>query len=456
MSNAAIDFVTRKRGAGAWLPDYQGHEWVGGELPTELVRWAHPGRHLVELDEQGGFEASERLLERYLKNRPWLAPERDLIFLTDLHADEDAMWRSLVASGGIAKTGPEREDFELTEAGRDATIVIGGDLFDKGPANLPLLCGLGALREKGADLVMLTGNHDIRTYMGIASLGSDDPRHAHLLVRMGKKAVTLFKEVFEAHVAGGRKGRPMSDDAVRRRLYPSESWFESFPKVAEGWIPEARVKKELRRVREKMGELEARLREEGMSLDDLYRAVSKCHQIFIEEQGEFRWLFESMQVGFRSGSILFMHAGVDDTFARWVRTGGIDQVNRDFRRMLHEQPLELYNGPLGNGFRTKYRDLDFPLTEAGLRDLRKAGIYAIAHGHRNVYQGQRLVVRRGLLHFECDTSVDSGTRKLEGLKGAGASATRFNTDGSVVAVSTDHRFARIFDPAQYGGLVTRV
>jgi amphi-Trp domain-containing protein len=67
------------------------------------------------------------------------------------------------------------------------------------------------------------------------------------------------------------------------------------------------------------------------------------------------------------------------------------------------------------------------------------------HGHRNIPRGQRLVLRNGLLNFECDTTVDVNTRQLLGLQGEGGSATIVSPDGTVTGISTDYPYAKSFD-----------
>jgi hypothetical protein len=88
-----------------------------------------------------------------------------------------------------------------------------------------------------------------------------------------------------------------------------------------------------------------------------------------------------------------------------------------------------------------------PLTERGASALRAAGVYAIVHGHKNILRGQRLVLREGVLNFECDASIDENTRMLEGLEGPGAAVTVFRPDARILAVSTDYPYVKVFDPA---------
>ncbi|MGD8618781.1 MAG: metallophosphoesterase, partial [Gammaproteobacteria bacterium] len=77
---------------------------------------------------------------------------------------------SLVASGGIEKTGKRDEAFRLTDAGRSALFILAGDCFDKGPENLRLLRILRLLMDQGACMHVLAGNHDVRTLLGMRSV----------------------------------------------------------------------------------------------------------------------------------------------------------------------------------------------------------------------------------------------------------------------------------------------
>ena len=61
----------------------------------------------------------------------------------------------------------------------------------------------------------------------------------------------------------------------------------------------------------------------------------------------------------------------------------------------------------------------------------EAGMHAIVHGHRNVTRGQRIMLRVGLLHVECDTCVDANTRAQD-LAGR----------ASILALSAGTDFAR--------------
>lgn len=433
---------------------YHGAEHVGGRLPRSVEPWPKfGGRRTARMVDH--YDISREELVEHLQDRPFVWPRRRLLFFCDIHADADAFVRSLVASGGVAKTGPGDTDFVLTDEGQRSRFIIGGDCFDKGPNNLRLLDALRALKDKGADVDILAGNHDVRTLVGLACAGRKEPHLAHLFVRMGKKTMPLFKEVHERYCEPGEtSGR--SEKELHDLLFPPESWFEEFPKVASEWVNPIKMKKELRRIREKIADIDRACGKLGMTLGMVHAALEKCREIFLEPGGDYHWFFHEMKLCRRYGSLLFVHAGVDDVVADLLLREGEDGLNRRFKELMDTDLFVLYHGSIGNAFRTKYRDIDKPFTAAGVEKVHAAGIYAIVHGHRNILRGQRIKLRGGLLNFECDASVDANTRALEGLHGPGGAALIVRPDGSFLGVSTDYRHIKHFEITSASRMVTLV
>lgn len=428
------------------VPDYAGHEWVHGSLPRQATAWLSPDTASAS----GAYpdEASRTEVLNYLRKDTWAHPERTTILLSDVHADTDAFHRCLVASGGASKTGPGDADLALTDLGRDATFIIAGDCFDKGPENLRLLRAIKHLKDLGAEVVLLAGNHDVRAVVGMTSAGATDPRRAHLFVRMGKKSVPLFSELCRTYVDEASLDlSPEREAELMRHYYPDESWYRDFPAVAKGLIPDKKIAMELKRIREKTADFKAHCAAANLSIAHVDAAVRAFHQHFLQPGGDFSWFFAQMQLTHRAGSFLFVHAGVDDVIASRIKTEGHDGANRWYRQLFESKALfELYHGAVGNAFRTKYRETDRPLTPAGVADLREAGIHCIVHGHRNIQRGQRIIFRSGLLNIECDASVDINTRRVEGLDGPGGAATIFRPDGTILGVSTDYPAVKVFEP----------
>jgi hypothetical protein len=430
-----------------YLPVYQGKKWIGPTLPSQSEPWPL-GNQRSSGREKGQRSSTERLLSELLQNAAWRWPKRRLYFFSDLHADADAFIASLVASGGVKKTGERDQDLKLTHAGRKANFVIGGDCFDKGPSNLRLLRVIHHLIKLGARVRILAGNHDIRVKLGIASVGMEpDPRHDHFFIRMGSKAIPMLKEITEVYLQGkgALSGIPSSRDC-RRRLYPPKRWFKEFPELASWIMPDKRAAKEVKRLREKIDSFESDCKNAGLSLRQVYAAALKWQSLFLDPKGEFGWFFKRMRLAYRRGSFLFVHAGVDDRTAKLINRKGVKQLNRQFTEAAQDEFFEFYYGPLANTIRTKYRDVDMPLTRKGVELMHDADIHVIVHGHANRYHGQRIVLRKGMVNFECDATIDRSSREKEGLKGEGAAVTIFHPDRLVMGVSTDYPSIKVFDP----------
>ncbi|HLT35178.1 MAG TPA: metallophosphoesterase [Enhygromyxa sp.] len=447
MQSAKLAIRSRTSLLDDQVPRYQGAEFCEMPLPVTTEAWPKfEGPRLRDLANDHYDAATEQLRAR-IGDKPFVWPNRLMYFFSDIHADADAWRRSLIASGGVRWTGPGDDAYELTTEGEQATFVIAGDCFDKGPSNLRLLRAIRTLIDKGGQVEILAGNHDLRTLVGLAYLGRDEPRLAHLFVRMGKKTMPLFQEIRREYLTPDDRSA-LSEAELRELLFPREAWFQQFPRVARGLVPDKKIGKELARIREKMIELPRKCEQLGMGLAHIHRAAEKARELFLSPDGEFHWFFERMDVARRWGSFLLVHAGVDDVTARLLAEHNVSGVNTWFHRLLADDPFELYHGPVGNMFRTKYREIDHSFTELGVESMYEAGLYGIVHGHRNILRGQRVLMREGLLNFECDASVDCNTRKLEGLRGPGGAVVVFRPDAVALGISADHPHVKVFDAAR--------
>jgi hypothetical protein len=429
------------------LPRYHGQKWIAARLPQESQLWLL-GRHKSVRKERSNRGELGRELHKAIEGKAWLWPKRTVYFFSDLHADCDAFIASLVASGGFSKTGPRDKDFKLTRAGRKARFLIGGDCFDKGPSSLRLLRMIRMLMDAGADVELLAGNHDIRMLVGIRSLDLEpDPRTEHFFIRMGPKAVPFLKEISDEYLQGKKALQGIPDSRTcRRKLFPRKRWFREFPQLARWDMHEQQLQRELQRMQKKYDSFEKSCTRAGLSLRMVYAAARKWQVLFLHPRGEFHWFYQRMKAVHRERSFLFIHAGLDDRSAALIRDKGIRHVNRLFLEQVQQDLFDFYYGPVANIVRTKYRDADRPLTERGTRLLHKKGIHAIVHGHVNRYHGQRIMLRKGLLNFECDAMVDRNTRRREGLKGQGAAVTIFHPDRVVLGISTDYPYIKAFQP----------
>jgi len=273
-----------------------------------------------------------------------------------------------------------------------------------------------------------------------------DKYNEHFFIRTGLKIIPLIREIRDEYVTAQDMKQIPSAKECRKRLYPSSDWFDEFPDTAKDYIRPAQVKRELTRIQKKYERFENSCEKQGLSLRDVYAAVEKWKQLFLEPEGEFYWFFKRMRLSLKSGSLLFIHAGLDNVIAGKLFSGGVKELNREFRQALKRRPFIFYYGPLCNTIRTKYRDVDHPFSSHSARLLRRAGISAVIHGHRNLHNGQRIALRKSLLNFECDTTMDRHTRDKEGLKGCGAGVTIIEPKGHILAISSDYPYAKVFEP----------
>ena len=426
---------------------YQGTDWIAVKLPTDEEPWLQGNKQSLR-KRRSNCASSRQELVKLLERDQWIWPKRPVYFFGDPHADTDAMLASLVASGGIKKTGPEDNAFKLTKAGHKAHFIIGGDCFDKGPGNLRLLRMLKHLKNQEVSLRILAGNHDMRTLLGMQVVGHKRKlRNEHFFVRMGVKVIPLLKEINDEYLTGKHalKQIPGAREC-RRQLYPSKRWFDDFPRLAGSVMSPRGVELEMMRFRNKAESFDAQCEAAGLSLRQVYAAALKWQDLFLKPKGEFAWFFRSLRLVQRKGSFLFVHAGLDDRIADAISKQGVHHLNRQFREHLFGDPFAFYYGPVANSIRTKYREVDRPLSRHGATVAHSSGIHAIVHGHRNLYHGQRVSLRKGMIHFECDTTMDRNTRKKEGLPGIGAGVTIFQPEKLILGISNDYPSIKIFNP----------
>ncbi|ARU58787.1 metallophosphoesterase [Oleiphilus messinensis] len=432
------------------LPKYHGSKWIRRGLPTAAECWSLSEQHSAGKD---GTDTKhlKNSLHRAVSLHPWKWPKRQVFFIADAHADAEAFVASLVASGGVRKTGPNDCDFKLTKEGRKGLFVIGGDCLDKGPSNLKLLDAIRHLMVSEAEVKLLAGNHDMRLLMGLRALSlKRDPRTEHLFVRMGPKVLPLLREIKQRYLSDKHalKGMPGVNEC-REKIFPSENWFNEFPEAAAWLMPEKSIERELDRLRKKVDGFEQACSDAGLTLQEVYAAALKASELFLEKKGEYAWFFKKMQLTHQEGSFLFIHAGLDDRITSIIEEESIDYLNALFQQQVKHDLFEFYYGPLANTMRTKYRKVDMPLTCHGVDRAYRLGVHAIIHGHVNRTEGQRIMMREGMIHIEGDVTMDRNSRKKEGLKGYGMGVTIIHPKGQVIGISNDYPYAKIFEPGHY-------
>ncbi|WP_233270669.1 metallophosphoesterase [Chachezhania sediminis] len=436
--------------AGDDLPDMTG-------LPRGMVSWPLDQGHSGCATGTGAASVAASLA-RAARHGTWRFPDRPVVFVSDAHADADGFLRSLVAAGAIRRDRAQPRQFQLTPFGRTAKIVVGGDCLDKGPSNLDLLAALKALIDTGADVHLLAGNHDLRFLVALMALerapcGGVAATRAlteHLFIRLGRKAMPLLAEVYGKHVAPHGLPADLPDEAACKAiLYPGDDWAKRFERAAKPYLKGKARAREIQRGEKKRRTFAEAAEDYGLTMRMILAAARACRDLFLGN-GDLSWFYGRMQAVTRTGSILFVHAGLDDAACRLLAEDGPDAVNHAFLDEALRDPFGFYFGAVANMMRTKYRDSDRTLTEQGVDDLLATGVKMVVQGHVNNHAGQRLLAKNGLLHLEGDVSLDAGTRALEGLAGHGAGATLIYPTGDMVGLCADFPMAKHFHPLHHG------
>ncbi len=434
-----------------WVPDFTKlPAMIRDRMPKKTEQWnvvASHSAHKNNIDRRHFTEAVQHLSQ----HQQWKWPKQRLFVITDPHADAEGFIASLVISGGVIKTGEQATDFKLSKAGKKGIFIIGGDCLDKGPSNLQLLKSIRHLMDTGANVKLLAGNHDMRLFMGIHAIGLErHPTTEHLFVRMGGKVIPLLREVYDQYLKGKPLSNKIPDEAeCKRRLFPHEEWFEAFPHVASELMTEAGIKRELHKMRKKYDHFEQACFKAGFSMREVYAIALKCRALFLHSKGEFAWFYQEMQLAYRKGSFLFIHAGVDDGISKTISKKGLSYINRQFRDHIEKDLFRFYYGSLANTMRTKYRPADLPLTQKGVNRMSRKGLLAVVQGHINRKHGQRIALKQGLLHIECDITIDRNSRKKEGLSGYGIGVTIIDPSKRIIGISSDYPYAKVFEPEHY-------
>ena len=420
------------------------HKEALERVPNEWVSWPDD----KESRNANALAKTDLPTKHWKKKMKW--PRRPVVFISDPHADAEAFEMSLIAAGVIERKGEGLQNFKLTKYGKSVEVVIGGDCLDKGPSNLDLLRSIAYLyRRKKADVTLLAGNHDLRLRMGLLAIArKKDVGNQHLFVRMGKKIVPLFKEVFEQYLDGKKWDKNVPDEATcRKRLFPNEDWFNEFPFHAAGFLTAEGIDREVRKMQSKVDKFEQHCLAAGLTLRHVYAASMKCQALFLDKKGEFAWFFRKMELVAKRGSFLFLHAGLDDSMGQILLKSGTKYANKAFHRNLKRQDLfGFYYSSIANTFRTKYRDADLPLTTRGVHSIHKAGIKFVVQGHVNRKHGQRVAIKKGLVHIEADITLDTNSRIAEGLSGIGMGATVIDKTHGVVGISCDYPAIKVLSP----------
>ena len=94
--------------------------WLFPEAPETTSPW-----HIEDPQTQSiiGDVEHHQILQHTTRYSDWKWPKKNIHFISDIHADADALISSLVLSGTIKKTGLKSTDFILTPKGKKIALL---------------------------------------------------------------------------------------------------------------------------------------------------------------------------------------------------------------------------------------------------------------------------------------------------------------------------------------------
>lgn len=428
---------------------YVGQQWLKTHLPQTTMNWLLPGTQAWYLDNKCDLSLLKHTLHNGANFSAWQWPDKPIIFLTDLHADAEALSASLVASGFFARTGPDYDDLALLYSPRLFEIILGGDIIDKGPSNLQILQFIQKIINDGVQVTLLSGNHDLRLDLAIHALQTTDVAGSKVFItRLGDKVLPLLQELLKKHPLTLEEIRALPPEhACKKRLLADDKDLENFKNQLAALMPDSSIKQEIERYKERAKRFTQGIKKLGLTYQQVYSAFIRYQQMFHDPQGEFYWFFSQQKLLTKRGSLLFLHAGLSDQNTEQLLHYSEEQLNQIYQHSRQTNPFEAYYGVLSNMLRTKHRRHEAKLTLHGQRCLDRAGIKAVLHGHRSSLIGQRICFRANILHFECDAMINRSSRASIKVSDFAAAATVITPSGNIYGISNDFPAIKVFKPA---------
>ncbi|OGJ55494.1 hypothetical protein A3D88_04535 [Candidatus Peribacteria bacterium RIFCSPHIGHO2_02_FULL_52_16] len=351
------------------------HPYVGADAPRRnvedlLLRRNHPTFHsdhseeeLIELEDAEPLIELEAVpeSEHPAESRDILTREKEVVCIPDIHGDVYAFEKSLQEAGYADADGI------LTAEGKKNHILLIGDLIDRGTTNLAVLAKIQNLEEQGATITVLAGNHDL-LMLDTLQTGNPDALGTWFGVFKDNGGMSVIREIL--------RHREQLKTDLQRKGIPVDAQCTWMPPVGQQTIDFMSEKYHFAR-------------------EDLREALGIAKALFTGN-GPHASVFRNMKIMERVDDVLYVHAGVDETWANIFAHEGAEGANRTFSAMMQTKQLgKLMEGKELGGIvwmRPTGRLNTVFLTLETARILRSRGIRAVVHGHTHLKDGQAQTV----------------------------------------------------------------
>ncbi|GEM_PF-2230926 len=313
------------------------------------------GRNARDMVISERVKLSEILDELKLRENPGkITRPKEVLAIGDVHGDAKAFVVSLKESGYV--TIDPAVGIRLTEKGKGTILVQTGDIFDRGEDVLQILDQIKMLKSQGADIRLTIGNHELMALEALTldSLKTMDPHFMETLRDMSD----LNSELGLRLLTGG-----MHPDAKRFFHWYFQGGRDVLSAVGKKYFPGRKV--------------------------DIADLIRKSQEIFLGN-GEYAETMRGMKAMTQIDDVLYVHAGIDDKWAKIIATEGVEGANQLLLDAFNKNDFRALNstgtGEMAKAFWIRREELSAEAVAA----LQKRGIKAIVHGHDQIDAGVQI------------------------------------------------------------------
>jgi hypothetical protein len=320
---------------------------------------------IEESDVRSIKNSSIELKERCLGRKMVLA-------IGDLDANDRILIHTLKDAGFLdtlpSNTYPNKNRVVVTSKGLSSPVIQTGDIFDRGPHVLKTFDRIKSLQNAGMDFRITAGNHEIMALSALNtfSIKNNDPVYREYINEIQINSdYDSETQHFNHDLAKKLKHIDLqaSDDAHLFLYWYNEGGRFLFPEIQAKYFPH--------------------------SSPNLMKMINKARELFFET--DYVEIIQNMKAMEQIDDVLYLHGGINNTWARRISRSGIEDVNRIFQSYLIRGDLDpfVYDNDCRDLFWLRNGEV---LTPYAAKVLKSLGINAIIRGHDRQENGIQSVV----------------------------------------------------------------
>ena len=322
---------------------------------------------VVALRGETGFKAIEAI------NTP--KESEQTIAIGDLHGNFEAFIKTLIKANCI--TLNKNREINVTQLGKNSSIIITGDILDRGAKSIKILNFVDQLRKQGLKIDLIMGDHEGLAIQALSapSIREKDQRFYDLI-----DLSFTMEDPEEFIKAILQQGKEFQEQYILDAL-GFVSWF-----VRGGKETLSEISKSFPQNDNQLEFNDKSLLETSQILFFGKNIVGKNGQVK-HIKGRYEDVIKSFKPFTIEKNTLFIHGGLDDFWCEVINKVGLEGANEFLQQMIEEGALnEILNDPRVNAPFWQRRN-EIVITNDIKETLLKNKIYAIVRGHDRIQSG---------------------------------------------------------------------